>query len=40
MSPDIVGMVSLGLSVSMIAISILIYYFADRLFSKKYETNS
>lgn len=34
-SPDIVGMISLGLSVSVIVISIVLFYSADRLFSKK-----
>jgi len=36
-SPDVAGMISLGLSVSAIVISIVIYYAADRVFSKKTE---
>lgn len=34
-SPNIVGMISLGLSISVIVISIIIFYSTDRLFSKK-----
>ena len=40
LSPDIAGMISLGLSVSVIVISIVIYYVADRVFSKKADTNT
>ncbi|TFG34505.1 hypothetical protein EU527_03005 [Candidatus Thorarchaeota archaeon] len=39
-SPDIVGMLSLGLSISVIVISVIIFYSADRLFSKKNEESS
>lgn len=39
-SPDVIGMISVGLSVSVIVISIVIFYFADRMFSKKDNTSS
>ncbi len=40
LTPDVAGIVSLGLSISVIVISVVIYYFADRVFSKKIDTDT